>query len=323
MKFRTEIIVPPSKDPISYRSVITMLGSCFTGQIGSLLRERLFDVTINPFGVIYNPSSILRAIENLMDKTEYTAADLLRHNELWFSFDHYTKFSDPDPRVVLENINREFLRARETFSATDQLVLTFGTSFVYEYQETGRIVSNCHKIPSGKFNRYMLTVDRVADEWSALLERLLSARKQLQVIFTVSPVRHLKDGMEENQRSKAVLHLAIRELLQRFPDHCVYFPSYEIMMDDLRDYRFYAKDLVHPGDQATQYIWEKFSEAFIDEKSLAIGKEIESLLKAVTHRPLHGFTQAHDDHTARTREKIRKLQETYSFLQWQNFPDFI
>lgn len=320
MKFRTEVNVAPLQHPINYRSAITMMGSCFTGLIGNKLKERLFDVTVNPFGVIYNPVNLKHSLQALLDREEYFAEDLSFHDGLWFSFDHYTKYSDPDRTAALKKINDDFKPAREKLASCDFLILTLGSAYVYEYRETGRIVSNCHKIPAKEFKRYMLKVDRVVEEWTNLLEKLFTKRAGMQVIFTISPVRHLKDGFTENQRSKSVLHLSVAELTTRFPKSCNYFPAYEILMDELRDYRYYADDLVHPGNQATSFIWEKFTDYALDDESRMISGEVESLLKAVAHRPIHAGTPADEKFRKSTLKKIGKLQETFSFLQWHNFP---
>lgn len=320
MKFRTEIRIPQHPRPINYQEPVLMLGSCFTDYIGSILEKYLFDVTVNPFGVIYNPLSIRNSINALLNKDMYEQADLQKHNDLWFSFDHYTRFSDPDPGAALEKINSAFLRAKQKLTSASHLVLTFGTAFIYELPEKGRVVNNCHKIPASQFRRRMLSTNEIVEEVTVMMQELLAQVPNLQIILTVSPVRHVKDGLAENQRSKAALVLAAAELTKGFPENCTYFPSYEIMMDDLRDYRFYGADLVHPNEQAIGYIWEKFLETCFSEQAREIIREIEPVIRARGHRPLHTQTPAYQKFQSELDEKVRKLKNKFSFLQWEMLP---
>lgn len=316
MKFRSEITIPEIKVKIGCKKPVVMLGSCFTENIGSFLEKHLFNVAVNPFGVIYNPFSIRNAIEALMHKNSYTGEDLNRHDELWFSFDHYTKFSDPDQHEALHKINDVFEKAKALFHASDRLILTFGTAYIYALKSNGRIVNNCHKIPAREFNRRRLTIGEITDAYTDLIEKILVQRPDMQLLFTVSPVRHLKDGFVENQRSKSILHLAIDQLVQAFPDTCDYFPSYEIMMDDLRDYRYYDNDLVHPNEPGMTYISELFREHCLDPRAQQVAKELDPLLRSLSHRPLHTETEAYRKFTAATAQRIRKLKSEFPFLQW-------
>jgi hypothetical protein len=316
MKFRSEISVPKISVKIGCKKPVIMLGSCFTENIGSYLEKHLFNVAVNPFGVIYNPFSIRNAIEALMHKDNYTAEDLDRHNEMWFSFDHYTKFSAPDQKEALRKINDAFTRAKTLFADTDRMILTFGTAYVYALKSTGRLVNNCHKIPAGEFDRRRLTIQEITESFADLIEQVLSQHPDMKILFTVSPVRHLKDGFTENQRSKSILLLAVDELVKTYPGTCDYFPSYEIMMDDLRDYRFYDNDLVHPNEQGMTYISELFREHCLDEQAQLVTKELDPLLKALNHRPLHTETEAFRKFRKATEQKTRKLKSDFPFLQW-------
>ncbi len=316
MNFRTPIKVEKLKRQISHKSAVIMLGSCFTDNVGEYLNRYLFDVTINPFGVIYNPMSVKKGLDALLHKDQYSEKDLSFHNELWFSFDHYTKFADTDKQHALQKINSDFTVAKEKLKDAGFLVITFGTAYAYRYRETQEIVCNCHKIPASRFDRFMLSPKTIIQEYQKLIAALLKMNPALQIIFTVSPVRHLKDGMIENQRSKAVLLLSIKELTDLFPDNTHYFPSYEIMMDDLRDYRFYDSDLIHPNEQAIDYIWEKFLESAIAPDSQKILKEIGPLLKSIAHKPLHKNTEAYQKFNAQMVEKEHELKSKYSKLQW-------
>lgn len=316
MKFRSEITIPPIKVKIGCKKPVILLGSCFTENIGTYLENHLFNVSVNPFGVIYNPFSIRNAVEALLHRNSYTEKDLSRHNELWFSFDHYTKFSDPDPQQALRKINDTFAAARTLFADTDRLILTFGTAYVYALKKNGRIVNNCHKIPAREFERRRLTIQEITIAYADLIEKLLAFQPGMKILFTVSPVRHLKDGFIENQRSKSTLLLAIDALVKAFPDACDYFPSYEIMLDDLRDYRFYAGDLVHPSETGMNYISELFRDHCLDEHAQQVVREIDPLLRALNHHPGHSGTEAYKKFHETTYKKLRKLKDDFSFLQW-------
>lgn len=319
MKFRTELSHPVSQFQLDYHKPTLMMGSCFTENIGAELSRRLFPVIINPFGVTYNPMSIARGIGILLNKQAYTEKDLDQHNDLYFSFDHYTKFSAPTAAVALEKINTSFQHCREKIENLGYLILTFGTAYVYRHRSRNVIVNNCHKIPSREFNRDLLSISDIVDEYTGTIEVLKERWPDLKILLTVSPVRHLKDGMAGNQESKSILHLAARALVKSFPESCFYFPAYEIMMDDLRDYRYYDRDLVHPNSQATEYIWEHFREICVGEKAGRIIDELEPLLRDKAHRPLHQTTKEYMNFVSKRDENERKLREKYPFLNWVNF----
>jgi hypothetical protein len=318
MKFRTEINIRSASHPIGYEKPVFMLGSCFTDNIGGNLRKYLFQTVINPFGVIYNPLSIKNSIEALLHREQYTEADLRMHKELWFSFDHYTKFSDPDKKNALDKINSAFIPARELFPSAGHLILTFGTAYIYQFKENGTVVNNCHKIPASEFNRRMVNVEEIVSSYREMIGAIHAVNPEMKIIFTVSPVRHLKDGFAGNMRSKSTLILAIRELENLFPGSCSYFPSYEVMMDDLRDYRYYGADLVHPNEQAIEYLWELFLKSFISKEAALLVGRLDPLLKSLNHRPRHADTEEFRDFREKTTEEIRKLKNEFPFLQWSD-----
>lgn len=318
MNLRTPIQTEKLKKQISHKTPVLMLGSCFTDNVGAHLQKYLFDVTINPFGVIYNPLSVKRGLEALIRKDQYSEDDLDLHNELWFSFDHYTKYSDTTKAGALQKINSDFLVAKQKLQSAAFLVITFGTAYTYRYKSSGEIVCNCHKIPASEFDRYLLSPKSIIQEYSEMIPELHAINPGLQIIFTVSPVRHLKDGLQENQRSKATLLLAIHELADHFPESVHYFPAYEIMMDDLRDYRFYDEDLVHPNKQAIDYIWERFMETAVSSESHTIIKEIEPLLRDKGHRPLHKNTRAYQNFSDQLAKKELDLKNKYPYLNWKS-----
>lgn len=321
MKFRTETETGEQTCKISHQTPVLMMGSCFTGHIGSILEKNLFPVQVNPFGVIYNPASVKRNLEALLDREQYGEADLGFHNGLWYSFDHYTPFSHPDKDKALEQINKAFRKAKNFLQKARFLVITFGTAWVYRFRETGQIVCNCHKIPARQFDRFLLDPATIVSDVEQVLDKIQHTNPGLHTLFTVSPVRHLKDGHTANQVSKSSLMLAVNQLVEGNPGMRSYFPSYEIMMDDLRDYRFYEPDMVHPNEAAITYIWEKFAGFAIDPASLQIINELTPLLKGRAHRPIRRDTPQYQKFISQLEEKERKLREKFPFLMWEALPE--
>jgi len=316
MKFRTELTIDPLPFTLGQQNQLLMLGSCFTQSIGSYLQRYLFNVHVNPFGTIYNPLSVARNLEALLDKKEYTGDVLYRFEETYLSFDHYTAFSGQDRDELLARINSSFTPAAEALNKCDRLLLTFGTAWVYRLKESGQIVCNCHKVPASHFDRFRLDKDSIVTVYTELISRLLERNPQLRIIFTVSPVRHWKDGAHGNQLSKAVLLLAIEELTSLFPLQTAYFPAYELLLDDLRDYRFYSSDLLHPSDEAISYVWEKFSAtALTDESRDLIGK-LEPLLKTLEHKPSDPGSPSYLKLLDDVNVKLEKLKTQYPQADW-------
>ena len=252
------------------------MGSCFSENIGQKMIDLKYRVDMNPFGILYNPESIANSLKFLLDQQPFTEYDLFQDQGLWNSFYHHSRFSDVDKDVVLNNINRRLTESHEFLKKADLLVITFGTAWAYELVNTGQVVSNCHKVAASFFNRVRLTRHEISVAYRHLLEELWSFNPNLKVIFTISPIRHWKDGAVENQVSKSTLILAVDHLKNDFADRGLsYFPSYELMMDELRDYRFYAEDMIHPSETATDYIWDRFTSIFLNEKSGLLAKEIQ------------------------------------------------
>lgn len=314
--FRTIIQPEPSKNRIDYHSPVLFLGSCFTENIGNKMIDLKFPVLINPFGVLYNPVSVRQSIEILLDKRNFKESDLSFYNNQWYSFYHDTEFSNTDKNECLNNINHKLNEAREHLEKVKYIIITFGTAWVYEYIESAKVVSNCHKIPAKKFRRFKLGVEDIFVNWAKLINRIEDFNPDLKIIFTVSPVRHWKDGAVQNQLSKSTLILAINQLMKIF-DQVEYFPSYEIMMDDLRDYRFYADDMLHPSKVAIDYIWENFSETYFDSETKNTIKEVEKIVQAYNHRPLNPNTNNHTNFKESTLNKINELNKKYPFLNFE------
>ena len=320
MKLITEVALPDYPVKLDHQSSILLMGSCFTENIGRQLERYLFPVCINPFGVTYNPLSVKKGLEALIHKEVYSSDELNKHNDLWFSFDHYTGFSSPNRDVALDNINRSFSSAKELLKKAGTLILTWGTSWVYHYNETGEVVCNCHKIPADQFSRRQLTTREIIAAYESLLPQLFKFNSELKIIHTVSPVRHWKDGAHGNQLSKASLLLAGEALRKQFPDQFFYFPSYEIVMDELRDYRFYTEDMIHTTDQTTAYIWEKFQQVLVSRHSSEIISDLDPLLKMLAHRPINNNSESHKKMEKKLQERAEYIKNKYPELEWGKFP---
>ncbi len=312
-RFRTIIHLEPSADRISYSTPVLMIGSCFTENIGRYLEEYRFPVSVNPFGVLYNPASILSGLDMLLGKKVFTVEDLVEHQGLWHSFSHHGSFSDPDPQQCLEKINLHTREASAFLEKTRFLLISLGTARVYRLKQTGQIVSNCHKFPDRDFERVLLSPGEIGSAWSAMLEKLWSRAPGLTIIFTISPIRHWKDGAHGNQVSKSVLQLAVHQLMESYPA-IHYFPSYELVMDELRDYRFYSDDMIHLNTQAISYLWERFTETYIDPEALPLMQEVHRITEACRHRPFRPDSKEYKDFVGKTLEQLQQLRIAFPFL---------
>lgn len=309
-EFRTVINLQGSDIKISYDSTLLFIGSCFSDNIGNKFKERRFEAEINPFGVLYNPESVKQGLEILLEKSLFDESMLFEYNGLWNSFYHHGRFSGVDKKTVLKNINRNIIKGHELLKSAGVLFVTFGTSWVYRNIDDGMVVANCHKLPASRFKRSRLSVEDIVDGYDELIARLKEVNRDLKIIFTVSPVRHLKDGAHGNQLSKAVLLLAVDKLTEKH-ENVFYFPSYELVMDDLRDYRFYADDMVHPSAQAVDYIWEKISDVYFDEKAKAFVKEMDKIIKAREHRPFNKNSKEYQTFVSRLLKRLDEMKKQF------------
>jgi len=304
--FRTYIPVDESDFDLTYKKKSMLIGSCFTDNVGEKLWYYRFPVLINPFGVMYNPISVKKVLNTLMGESSFEEKDLHHHNGLWLSFYHDTSFSGDDKEEVLKNINQKIHEGYSWMEQNNLLVITFGTARVYRHKKDHSIVSNCHKIPSKEFERELLGVDHIVEEYRSLIKNLKKFNSHLHIVFTVSPVRHWKDGAVANQQSKATLILAIQKLLEEFPE-LEYFPAYEIMMDELRDYRFYADDMLHPGQTGIQYIWERFGQTYIKKSTFKLMEKVEEIVKARNHKPFRPKSLEYQDFLKKQIEKTEQF----------------
>ena len=312
--FRTSLDSWPGEVEISYGEGLLCMGSCFAEHIGARLGARKFRTLVNPAGIIYNPVSLAQSLGWMAEGRKFGEEDVFEWQGQWNSYYHHSRFSALSRDAILEGINQGMDVAGQFFREhTDRLLLSLGTGLVYEHVAREEIVANCHKLPASTFSRRRLSVSEVVDALGACFQLLLRHRPDLKIILTVSPVRHLREGMVENQRSKATLVLAAAQLAETF-SAVHYFPAYELLLDDLRDYRFYADDLVHPGTQGVEYIWRFFTQTYFSEETKGIVQEVEALLRAADHRPFQSDSESHRTFLASQLEKARALEKKYPFL---------
>ncbi len=311
MDFRTTFSIEPSSQKITYKDPVMLIGSCFSSAIGTQMETGHMPVMINPFGTVYNPVSVSQTLDIICASREFTENDLYLHDGTWHSFSHYTDFSSEDPGQVISKINNRTRQAASFLKNAKFLFITFGTARVYRFLETGEIVSNCHKIPSMKFEYELLTPDRIADLWTEQLNKLQSIFPLLKIVFTISPVRHWKNGAHGNHVSKSVLFLATERLLGH-KSQPGYFPAYELLMDDLRDYRYYAEDMLHPSAQAINYIWEAFSGCYLDKDTLETWHEVKKISRAAGHRFLSDSPAGKRAFAESMLKQIAKLSQVHN-----------
>lgn len=305
--------------PLLYQGQpMLLMGSCFASEMGVRLQRAKFDCDLNPYGVLYNPLSLAEALCEMLDGRLYTAGDLFCHEGLWQSWMHHSDFSGPSAAEVVQHINQRLAVAHQRIPRLQRVVLTMGSAYVYRLADSGRVVGNCHKMPERHFHRERLTVEAVVAALSAAIERLFAINPEVKVLLTVSPIRHLRDGLHENQLSKSTLLLAADELCRQYPRQLFYLPIYEVMMDELRDYRFYADDLVHPSSLALDYIWNMLIDKCFTDEARAILQECEAISKALNHRPLHPGSEGYKRFLEQTLLKIERLNGKFPNLDLQN-----
>jgi hypothetical protein len=319
MKFHFEFDIKKLPGSIHHRHQLLMIGSCFTENIGVKLRDHKFTVLENPHGILFNPVSVAEALTDCIEKKEYTTNDLFQLNEAWHSWKHHSRFSHPDAGESVRMINESIREAHHYLKQADYLFITLGSSWIYTFTEKainakpGGVAANNHKAPADWFCRKLMTSEEVRELLDKLLLRLFILNPKLKIIFTISPVRHLREGVVENNRSKAVLITAVHQLVDT-SDSLYYFPAYELVIDDLRDYRFYAEDLVHPNYHATQYVWEKLVDACMNEETKKLMTEIASLNLAFHHKPFNPASSAHRQFLKSCYDKAALLQQQFPYI---------
>jgi GSCFA family len=321
MNFFSNIDIKPLPQSISYDHHIMLMGSCFTEHIGNNLKDLKFNVLQNPNGILFEPASVCRSIVNYLDNKQYTVDDLSMHNELWQSWDHHSRFSHPQKEDALKGINQSQQQAYEFVQKADWLIITLGSSFVYRLKETGSFVANCHKAPGTWFEKYLIPIDEQIQMLDNTMHRLFYSNPRLKIIFTISPVRHLRDGVVDNNRSKARLIETVHHLVNKF-DRLFYFPAYELVIDVLRDYRFYDIDLAHPNYAATQFVMEHFSAFAFDESTMQLMKEIKQLVTARNHKAFHPASVQHQQFLKQHYTKAEALAKANPQLNFKEELDY-
>lgn len=314
MEFRLAFDPPPFEKKITIHDKIIMVGSCFTEHIHGYFSNYKFSCIENPHGTLFNPISIFKSIQQYVDKTIIEEQQLFNHNGLWSHWDFHSRLSDSQLDLATDKMNAAIEKAHFFLKDANWLIITLGTSFVYENQ-AAEIVANCHKVPANSFKKRLLSIQEVEDSFQQLYKKVKSFNPSLNIIFTISPVRHLRDGFVENNRSKSILHHVVGNFINS-PD-VFYFPSFELIIDDLRDYRFYAEDMVHPNYQATQYVWDKFSVACIEGKTRAFMKELNQLNSATKHKPIHPDSLEHVKFREKFRAITEGLRQRFPSLNWE------
>ncbi|MBP3482207.1 MAG: GSCFA domain-containing protein [Alistipes sp.] len=304
MKFRTEIEIAPFADKFGYDNRILALGSCFADNMSKILKDAKFRVVSNPTGVLFNPASIAQTLHRFESGRKAATGELRESGGRWFDYDFHGTLAAETPEKALANIDAAIAAGHNALQECDRMIITFGTAWVYVLNETGKVVANCHKQPANGFTRRRMTVEEIVGLFAPLLDGMLAKKK---IIFTVSPVRHLGDGADENFLSKATLKVAVAELVRRFAN-AYYFPAYEILNDDLRDYRFYADDLVHPSSRAIAYIREKFFDAALSEQAKRLLPRVEKIAAAAAHRPQNPADEAYREFCRRQIEEIQTVE---------------
>ena len=321
MDFMLDINIPSPAEKISYQQPLLLTGSCFTEHIGNNLQEWKFDVLQNPNGILFDPQSVASSLVSYVHRRKYTESDLFYHNEVWQSWQHHSRFSHIDKAACLHGINESQERAHQFLKKAQWIIITLGSSFSYRLVENDQPVANCHRAPAQSFRKHLMTIEEINSVLDNALHQMQQFNPSLKIIFTVSPVRHIRDGVIENNRSKARLIEVVHHLVNKF-DKLYYFPAYELVIDVLRDYRFYDVDMVHPNYPATQFVLEKFMEVFVDEQGRQLASQLQKIAIARKHKPFQPDTEAHRKFLATHLEKSKELQGQFPFLQLQEEIDY-
>lgn len=314
MKLQTAVPLSPAPDSIGYHSKVLLIGSCFAEHIGAKLEYYQFPNSINPLGIFFHPAAIEGFFDRLLGERPFIAKDVFEHDEQWHSFEAHSRLSQTSQEGLLKVLNDQLLEARGTLKNASHVFITLGSAWGYQLRETGKWVANCHKVPQQAFSKQLWDIDALQVCLANILDMMGGINPGAKVVFSVSPVRHLKDGFLENQRSKAHLIAAVHKLVDS--GRAVYFPAYELMVDELRDYRFYAADLVHPNELAVDYIWEKFVQTWVDKAAHEDMREVEAIRKGLAHRPHNRESKRHQKFLQSLQIRIDRLHERYPFMSF-------
>lgn len=317
MDFSLSLDIKPIDQPITYKGSVLLIGSCFTEHISDRLAQHRLPVCSNPHGILFNPLSVADSLERYVSGHCYTENDLFLLHELWHSWEHHSRFSDIDKNAALQKMNGALAEAHEVVKNATHVIITLGSSFQYYLKESNQPVANNHRAPGQWFEKRLLETDLIYERLKRSMERIIAINTGVQFIFTISPVRHIRDGVVANNRSKARLLEAVHRICDAY-ENAYYFPAYELVIDILRDYRFYDIDFVHPNYMATQYVWEQFVAACIDEPSRQIMSRVAAITTALKHRPRFPNTQAHTQFLKEQAERTKQLLQEYPYLDLED-----
>ncbi|RYZ55519.1 MAG: GSCFA domain-containing protein [Sphingobacteriales bacterium] len=313
MQLTLQIDIPRLPVPISYADRILLIGSCFTEHMAERLSQHKFRILSNPHGILFNPLSVTQSLDNYIEGKRYGETDLFHLNELWNSWDHHTRFSDINKEQALAGINSSQKEASEFIRSADWIIITLGSAFQYYLRDGGKPVANNHRAPGQWFNKELLGIETITKALLEAIDRLHALNPNARVLFTISPVRHIRDGVVENNRSKARLIESVHEICAA-RNNAFYFPAYELLIDILRDYRFYDIDFVHPNFLATRYVWERFTESCVSADTIDIMESVKEITTAASHRPRFPQTDAHRKFMESYSDKVKALSSKYPFL---------
>ena len=316
MQFQANINIKPLQPSITYHDKLLLIGSCFTEHIGNYLMDVKFNVLLNPNGILFDPISVCNSLTSYIQNKQYTADDLVYLNEAWHSWQHHSRFSGMDKDNALRNINQSQKNAHTFLQQADWLVITLGSSFVYKLVDSFVSVANCHKAPAQTFVKHLCTIEETTIAFETVLHQLFQFNPELKVLFTISPVRHLRDGVVDNNRSKARLIEAVHHLVNKF-EKLHYFPAYELVVDVLRDYRFFDIDLAHPNYAATQFVLEHFAESCMNTSTQQFMDDIKKLVIACNHKPFNPTSNQHQLFLKTQFQKTKALQELHPYLNFE------
>ena len=316
MIFTTPVRVDKQENQISYESEILSAGSCFAVNMAEKFRYFQFRQVSNPLGILFHPIALETLFADAAANRRFTRNDIFERNGRWHCFDAHSDMSGTAPQSVLSRLNEKMALMRQAVGNASHIILTLGTAWAYRHKGSGRLVANCHKVPQSEFAKELLSVDQITESVARNIDAIRAANAGAQVIFTISPVRHVKDGLVENQRSKAHLISAVHEFVDWSPN-VHYFPAYEIVMDELRDYRFYGDDMLHPSEVAIDFIWKRFSSAWISERAFGVMDEVDGIRKALAHRPFDGAGAQHQVFRQKLSENISALETRFPFMDFK------
>ena len=315
MNFTTKVPIEKYQNPIDYNSRILSLGSCFAENMAEKFYYFKFQNSVNPFGIVFNPVSIEKLVNRIVNQIQFTENDIFFHNDLWHCYEVHSELSNANKEDFLRNLNSILSENFNLISNATHIIITYGTSWVYRNKTSNEIVANCHKVPQNQFDKEIISVEAIEKSIANTINLIQKINPNCNFIFTISPVRHIKDGFVENQRSKAHLITALQSAICDLPS-TIYFPSYEIMMDELRDYRFYADDMLHPSQLAIDYIWIKFFENYVSESEFSTMNQVCEIQRALKHRPFNPESESHKKFLDNLEAKIKTVQKLIPIIKF-------